>query len=30
MTSPEDFSFRFEPSAIGGKKISNHILSFIK
>lgn len=29
MNSPDDFSFRIEPSAIGGEKISNHILSII-
>jgi hypothetical protein len=29
MNSPDDFSFRIEPSAIGGEKISNHIISII-
>lgn len=29
MNQPNDFSFRIEPSAIGGKKISNHIISYL-
>jgi len=29
MNSPDDFSFRIEPSDIGGKKISNHIISYL-
>ena len=29
MENPNDFSFRIEPSVIGGEKISNNILSIM-
>jgi len=30
MIDKDDFSFSIEPSTIGGKKISNHIISYLK